>query len=47
MGVVEKLSHPYKLTHKITKNEKGFLLCVMGFLERNEKNIFKISREFF
>ena len=41
MGVVmEKLPHPYKLTHKITsKNGKGFFFfwCVEGFPERGRE----------
>ena len=36
-AVMEKLPHPYKLTHKITsKNERGFCVCVMVFLQVGE-----------
>ena len=44
MGVVmEKLPHPYKFTHKITKKKKWKRLFVVGFLERDrgERNFFQ------
>ena len=42
--VMEKLSHPYKLTHKRlqVKMEEAFCF-VMGFLKRGEINFFRIS----
>ena len=48
-AVMEKLPHPYKLTHKITsKNERGFCVCD-GFPTGGGggENFFKICRVFF